>query len=329
MSSSDEQIFKRNSKLHYAASKLFPKKTRTYVTRLYSFMRTIDDWVDQKKPDAKKLDEVERAYRKALDDPTFDTIVHQWDELETRVVKHIVQLQHRFKFEQEWVDSFFASMRMDVAGKTYRTLDDSLQYVHGAGEVVGQMMSRVLKLDKERELPDAPEKRDIKKNKLKFMKQAGAYAARKVTPKPRLTNVAEADIAAIDTAAKMAGRAMVWVYALRDIKEDTELGRCYFPQADLKKCGLKDLREETAKANPEAFKKFVNLQLTRYREWQAEAVKGMQYVPRRLRIPMQIAVDAQNWTARQIAKDPLIVYRSKVTPRLSRARRLLAKLKAR
>jgi len=115
-------------------------------------------------------------------------------------------------------------------------------------------------------------------------------------------------------AAKLQGRAMQFINFLRDIDEDNCLGRCYFPAEDLKRFGLTDLKY------PEEgdFDGFMRFQLDRYEQWQTEAYDGFEYIPRRLRIPLQTAVDMYNWTAREIEKDPSIVFRQKVKPKKSR-----------
>lgn len=131
-----------------------------------------------------------------------------------------------------------------------------------------------------------------------------------------------------EEAAKMQGRAMQWINFVRDIKEDNELGRCYFPQQELKKFGLKDLSKESAEKDQEAFRDFIVFQVARYIEWQDEAAKGFEYIPKRLRIPLKTAVDMYNWTAQEIAKDPMVVFDQKVKPRrkkvLKRALRNIA-----
>lgn len=125
--------------------------------------------------------------------------------------------------------------------------------------------------------------------------------------------------------AAMQGRAMQWINFIRDIAEDNELGRIYFPVSDLKDFGLKDLTETTVKQNPEAFKMFMHHQLKRYHEWQQFADKGMKYIPRRLRIPLRTAIDMYGWTAQQIEADPTIVFNKKVKPRKRRILRTAAK----
>lgn len=264
----EQKIFKKSSTTYYFSSRFFPRRVRYDVYRLYSFVRTADNYVDEEPRQPKKLLALEKAYLKAVNDPAFDATAHKWDDIDARAVKNIVRLLHKYKFDPDWVKAFFDSMKADIDTKTYKTLDRSLAYVYGSAEVVGLMMAKVLKLPEE------------------------AYEA-----------------------AKLQGRAMQWINFIRDIKGDGELGRCYFPQSELKEYGLKDLSHETAKANPEKFKRFVQAQIDRYRSWQREANLGLSYIPERLQVPIKTAIDMYAWTARKIEKNPFIVFETKVKPR--------------
>lgn len=118
---------------------------------------------------------------------------------------------------------------------------------------------------------------------------------------------------AMETAGRQ-GRAMQWINFIRDIDEDNGLGRCYFPREDLIKIGLSDLSCESAEANPKEYKKFIRLQIDRYKQWQQEAEAGYKYIPKRLRIPVRTAAAMYGWTAHEIAKDPFVVFEKKVKP---------------
>lgn len=118
-----------------------------------------------------------------------------------------------------------------------------------------------------------------------------------------------------DEAARLQGRAMQWINFLRDIAEDNQLGRCYIPAEDLQKCGLKNLSQTEVSATSESFNRLMQLELSRYHDWQAGANNGFQYIPHRLLAPLRTAVDMYNWTAQEIAKDPARVYRTKLKPR--------------
>jgi phytoene synthase len=125
--------------------------------------------------------------------------------------------------------------------------------------------------------------------------------------------------------AKMQGRAMQYINFLRDIEEDNQLGRCYFPETSLKKYNLKDLSKKTALSNQQNYKKFMLEQLSLYEQWQTEANKGFSYIPKRLRVPLQTATDMYNWTAKEIKKDPFIVYEKKIKPRKTKVIKTAAK----
>jgi 15-cis-phytoene synthase len=115
-------------------------------------------------------------------------------------------------------------------------------------------------------------------------------------------------------AARHLGRSMQYINFIRDIGEDYTLGRTYFPQDDLEYFNLANLGEEQARMNPEGFKGLVLKQLNTYKSWQAEAEKGFKYIPYRYLMPIKTASDMYKWTAKQIEKDPFVVYQRKVKP---------------
>lgn len=116
------------------------------------------------------------------------------------------------------------------------------------------------------------------------------------------------------TAARNLGRSMQYINFIRDIDEDIDLGRTYFPQDDMEEFGLESLEEKHTIKKPENFKGFIRKQLDTYKIWQKEAEKGFVYIPYRNLISIKTASDMYNWTARRIEKDPFIVYKMKVKP---------------
>jgi phytoene synthase len=115
-------------------------------------------------------------------------------------------------------------------------------------------------------------------------------------------------------AARNLGRAMQYINFIRDISEDIELGRIYFPQDDLKEFGLESLEEKHTRIDRENFNGFIKKQLDTYKLWQKEAEKGFSHIPYRYLISIKTASDMYNWTAREIENDPFVVYRRKVKP---------------
>ncbi|MDO9627301.1 MAG: phytoene/squalene synthase family protein [Methanobacteriaceae archaeon] len=119
-------------------------------------------------------------------------------------------------------------------------------------------------------------------------------------------------------AARHLGKAMQYINFIRDISEDIELGRVYFPQDDLESFGLENLEEKNTRVNEVNFKGFIKKQLETYKIWQKEAEKGFALIPYRYLISIKTASDMYNWTAREIENDPFVVYRRKVKPSASK-----------
>lgn len=124
-------------------------------------------------------------------------------------------------------------------------------------------------------------------------------------------------------AAQRLGRAMQVINFIRDAAEDAAMGRRYLP---LERDGARLLdvpddwlpTREWAQANPEKWTAFLRGQLDRYAIWQAEAEAGYRFIPRRPRLAVRTAGDMYNWTARQIAADPFVVFARQVKPKKGR-----------
>jgi phytoene synthase len=116
--------------------------------------------------------------------------------------------------------------------------------------------------------------------------------------------------------ARYLGRSMQYINFIRDISEDIDLGRTYFPQKDLKSFNIESLDEEYTRKNPEEFNGFVRKQLETYYFWQEKAEEGFSYIPFRYLVPIKTASDLYKWTGNQINKNPFVVYQKKVKPSL-------------
>ena len=120
------------------------------------------------------------------------------------------------------------------------------------------------------------------------------------------------------SAAKYLGRSMQYVNFIRDIQEDNQLGRVYFPQTELKKYGLTSLEQSMVEKHPEQFTTFMHAQIAQYEEWSRQGQAGYSSIPRRFLIPIKTANDLYHWTATEIAKRPIVVFERKVKPSIGR-----------
>lgn len=263
----EKNIFRKGSTTYYFSSIFFPKKIKDDVFRLYSFVRVADDYVDVVPANKKAFLALRNRWNRAYKDPHFGTATTDEDSIDERVIKNIVFVVRKYDFEIAWVEAFLDAMQADLEKRTYKTMKDTIWYMHGSAEVIGLMMAKIMGL------PD----------------EALTYA-------------------------KLQGRAMQYINFIRDIQEDNTLGRCYFPETELKKFNIKDVSEKSAQLHPEQFSQFMQAQLEHYDAWQAEADKGMQYIPKRLRVPLQTAVSMYNWTGETIRRNPTIVFTEKVKP---------------
>jgi phytoene synthase len=135
----------RGSKSFAAAARLFDPRTRESATLLYAWCRYCDDQVDGQilgfenaSPDSttgrSRLDTIRRETRRALageqvEIPAFAAL--------RRVVEHN-RIPERYPLEH--LDGF----AMDVEGRTYRCLDDTIGYCYHVAGVVGIMMAYIM-----------------------------------------------------------------------------------------------------------------------------------------------------------------------------------------
>jgi phytoene synthase len=122
----------------FYSSLFFPKKIRQDVFVLYGFVRRADDLVDSIPQDKVGFYEFKQKYEQAREGVKTGDIV----------IDSFVELEHRKNFDPKWTDAFLYSMEKDLTKKTYDTLDETLEYVYGAAEVMGLYMVNILGLNK-------------------------------------------------------------------------------------------------------------------------------------------------------------------------------------
>lgn len=108
--------------------------------------------------------------------------------------------------------------------------------------------------------------------------------------------------------AALLGRAYQLINMIRDVAEDLRLGRQYIPQEDLDKFGAVSVAP-----TPE-FAEVLRFELSRYFETQRAALRGLAYIPPRLRRAVWAASRLYWRTASVIYRRPLVVFEKKVRP---------------
>jgi phytoene synthase len=142
---SSRAVIEKGSKSFAAAARLFAPETRAGAYMLYAWCRHCDDETDDQKlgfsssrlsrdEGRARVDRLRRETRRALDGEPVEEPVFQG--LQQVVARH--QIPHRFPLEH--LDGFV----MDVEGREYKTLDDTLEYCYHVAGVVGIMMAYVM-----------------------------------------------------------------------------------------------------------------------------------------------------------------------------------------
>jgi phytoene synthase len=117
------------------------------------------------------------------------------------------------------------------------------------------------------------------------------------------------------SAAKMQGAAMQHINFIRDMHEDCELKRQYFSQEVLRTFAIDSLCEDVlSEGKYDAFKKFVSVEVAKFRAQQAQAEVGYRYIPYRYRVAITTAAQLYSWTADVIEQNPRVIFERKVKP---------------
>jgi len=131
-------IFHQGSKTMFYSSLFFPKKIRNDVFVLYGFVRTADNLVDSLPQDIVGFYKFKQKYEQSQQGiNTGDVVIDSFTEL-----------AERKNFNPKWTEAFLNSMEMDLTKNTYDTLNETLEYVYGAAEVMGLYMINILGLNK-------------------------------------------------------------------------------------------------------------------------------------------------------------------------------------
>lgn len=139
------QSIEVGSKSFATASRLFDARTRRSAVMLYAWCRHCDDVIDgqhagfgqrdgDRRDGAARLQALRDATRRACAGATVDAPA--FAALQAVAAAHGIPE----RFAQAHLDGF----AMDVAGRRYRTLEDTLEYCYGVAGVVGLMMAMVM-----------------------------------------------------------------------------------------------------------------------------------------------------------------------------------------
>lgn len=132
-------IFKKGSKTYFYSSLLFPKPTRNDISILYSFVRLADNFVDAIPQQVKEFNKFNIILKKGLGNKKTDN----------KIIDDFLVLVKNKGINHKWINAFMYSMKLDTKKTTYKNFRELDQYLYGSAEVIGLMMSKLLRLEKE------------------------------------------------------------------------------------------------------------------------------------------------------------------------------------
>ena len=144
------QIFKKASKTYYYSSIFFPPEIQTKISRLYSFVRIADDYVDSVPQNKNGFLEFRSNYNRLLENPSYEAQFIYSNNLDSEIIQSFISLIHEESFDLNWVESFLDSMQMDTEEAfVYQTMEQTKKYIYGSASVIGLFVSKILNLESE------------------------------------------------------------------------------------------------------------------------------------------------------------------------------------
>ena len=126
-----------------AAARLMPRAMRDDVVMLYAWCRHADDVIDgQSLGSAPGRVDDPAARLEALQAETLAAL--QGDAPMTPPFEALRRVARGHDFPADWPLALIDGFAMDVAGRRYRTIEDTLDYAYHVAGVVGVMMARVM-----------------------------------------------------------------------------------------------------------------------------------------------------------------------------------------
>lgn len=130
-------IFRQGSKTYFYSSLFFPREVKEEVFALYAFVRQADDLVDAVPQKGEEFAKFRKGYESAM----------RGRQSGVESIDKFVELSKRKGFEPKWTEAFLDAMESDLHPPKYRTIEDSIRYMHGSAEVVGLYMCKIMNVE--------------------------------------------------------------------------------------------------------------------------------------------------------------------------------------
>ena len=133
-----QALTKKHTKTFYYSTLFFPKKTRGEIFLLYSFVRIIDNFVDEKKPKIKKF----YLYKKKL-----NGLLNKDKRSSIKIINDFAHLVKKYNLHKEIFD-YLNAQEKEIKFKKYKTEKEFNLFTYGVAGTIGLMIAKILNLPK-------------------------------------------------------------------------------------------------------------------------------------------------------------------------------------
>lgn len=131
-----QALTKKHTKTFYYSTFFFPKKTRNEIFLLYSFVRIIDNFVDEKKPKVKKF----YLYKKNL-----NALLTKNKKSNIKIVNDFAYLVKKYNLNKE-INDYLNTQEKEMKIKKYKTEKEFNLFTYGVAGTIGLMIAKILNL---------------------------------------------------------------------------------------------------------------------------------------------------------------------------------------
>jgi phytoene synthase len=108
--------------------------------------------------------------------------------------------------------------------------------------------------------------------------------------------------------AALMGRSLQYLSFIRNMRKHLQQQKMYIPVPK----DMNGLSRPKTEKDRKAYTTHIQKQLTRYKSWMAEARKGFPFIPYKLRASVMTMADAYDWIAKQIERNPDVIFYKRI-----------------
>ncbi len=142
----EKKIIRTGTLRAYAVVGLFPKGTRDDLSKLYSFIRIVDEYASITPPDIESFKYIVRRWTEIKRAGDFGRHKPADKSLPEKILANIVYIVHRFDVDTKLVDDFLRSTAQNIKKKNYSTIRETMDYIDGSAETVGVLAAKTMRL---------------------------------------------------------------------------------------------------------------------------------------------------------------------------------------